>query len=357
MTGAEGADIGSAEGDRASQSIDALTPGTLLDERPRPWVLPLRIAISSGLLLFLFWSVRDDFSWSSLVPEWSPTTLAWLGGSVVLLLVGFFLSTLRWQQVLVALDLHERLRRLFSHFLAGQFLSAFLPGTVGGDVLRMSRLTRDVGTGPGSFASVVLERLTGWIVLPTITFLGFLLNPGLRHLGAETRIALAIAAATLVGLALVLYAVDHPKLGGRFAESEGWRRFAGAVHLGFSRLRHHPRVAATVLAVGFVYGMSVVLAALMAAKALGIDDLGITAMMAFLPVVLMAQVLPISIGGLGVREFALVFFLGAIGVSEDQALALGLLLYVLTLLTSLAGAPAFAVGGGRSPSPTAEAVA
>ena len=78
--------------------------------------------------------------------------------------------------------------------------------------------------------------------------------------------------------------------------------------------------------------------------------LGFTALMAFFPAVLIAQVLPISIGGLGVREFALVFFLGAVGVGKEQALALGLLFYILTLVASLTGAPAFAVGG-RFPEP------
>jgi uncharacterized membrane protein YbhN (UPF0104 family) len=267
-----------------------------------------------------------------------------LVGAVLVLFLGFFLSTVRWQQVLVALDVHGRLRRLFSHFLAGQFISAFLPGTVGGDVVRMTRLTRDTHNGPISFASVVLERLTGWIVLPLITLLGFLVNPTLRHLG-PTRAAVTIAVGTLVGLIVVLVAVDHPKLGGRFADSEGWRRFAGAVHLGVGKLRRRPTAALSVVGVGFVYQMSLVLAALMAARALGIDNLGFTALMAFFPAVLIAQVLPISIGGLGVREFALVFFLGAVGVGKEQALALGLLFYILTLAASLTGAPSFAIGG------------
>jgi uncharacterized membrane protein YbhN (UPF0104 family) len=208
----------------------------------------------------------------------------------------------------------------------------------------MTRLTRDTHNGPVSFASVVLERLTGWIVLPLITLLGLLVNPTLRHLG-PTRAALTIAIATLVALVAVLVAVDHPKLGGRFAESEGWRRFAGAVHLGVGKLRRRPSAALSVIGVGFVYQMSLVLAVLMAAKALGIAGLGFTALMAFFPAVLIAQVLPISIGGLGVREFALVFFLGAVGVGKEQALALGLLFYILTLVASLTGAPAFAVGG------------
>ncbi|MDZ7732678.1 MAG: lysylphosphatidylglycerol synthase transmembrane domain-containing protein [Acidimicrobiia bacterium] len=127
----------------------------------------------------LFWQVRDEFTWSQLVPEWTPEAWLWLLGAGAVMFLGFFLSTVRWQQVLASRSRRAvRIRRLFSHFLAGQFISAFLPGTVGGDVVRMTRLTRDTGTGPTSFASVVLERLTGWIVLPVLTFARLPHEPG-----------------------------------------------------------------------------------------------------------------------------------------------------------------------------------
>jgi uncharacterized membrane protein YbhN (UPF0104 family) len=83
----------------------------------------------------------------------------------------------------------------------------------------------------------------------------------------------------------------------------------------------------------------------MAARALELPaDVGPTALLAFVPAVLIAQVLPISISGLGVREGLFVLFLQPLGVPQSQAIALGLLLYVLNLVVSLAGAPAFAVG-------------
>jgi glycosyltransferase 2 family protein len=85
---------------------------------------------------------------------------------------------------------------------------------------------------------------------------------------------------------------------------------------------------------------------------------GLTALLAFFPAVAIAQVLPIGISGLGVREGAFVLFLGPLGVAAQDAIALGLLLYLLNLGVSLLGAPAFAVGGrlpaqdGALPSPT-----
>jgi hypothetical protein len=75
----------------------------------------------------------------------------------------------------------------------------------------------------------------------------------------------------------------------------------------------------------------------------------LTALLAFFPAVAIAQVLPIGISGLGVREGAFVLFLGPLGVASEEAIGLGLMLYLLNLGVSLLGAPAFAVGG-RVPS-------
>ena len=122
-------------------------------------------------------------------------------------------------------------------------------------------------------------------------------------------------------------------------------RFAGAVHLGVDRLRHQPAATANVLLVGFVYQLVLVMAAVAAARALGLEPAGLTALLAFFPAVAIAQVLPIGISGLGIREGAFVLFLGPLGVSSQDAVALGLLLYLLNLGVSLLGAPAFAVGG------------
>ena len=73
------------------------------------------------------------------------------------------------------------------------------------------------------------------------------------------------------------------------------------------------------------------------------------AVLAFVPAVAIAQVLPISLGGLGIREGALALLLHPLGVATGRAVAVGLVWYAMTLLVSLAGAPAFAVGGRPAP--------
>lgn len=325
-------------------------------ERPRGQVnrkqalsLALRIGLSAAMLAVLMWRV-PSFELSDVVPELTGRTIAWLGVATALTLGGLVLSALRWQRVLEVLGLQARLRRLISHYLAGQFVSNVLPTTIGGDVLRVARLARETGESPRTFASVVLERLTGWLVLPVISVAGFLVNPPLRGLGTASRVALGLAFATLLALGILLYAVADQRIGGRFAARDGWRRFAGAVHLGLDQLRRAPRAAVDVLLVGFAYQLVLVLAAVAAAQALGVRPAGLTALLAFFPAVAIAQVLPIGISGLGIREGAFVLFLAPLDVASHDAIALGLLLYLLNLGVSLLGAPAFAMGG-RVPRP------
>jgi hypothetical protein len=76
-------------------------------------------------------------------------------------------------------------------------------------------------------------------------------------------------------------------------------------------------------------------------------DLPVGAVLAFTPAVAMAQVVPISLSGLGIREGMLVLLLHPepLGVPTGRAIGIGLLWYLTMLLVSLLGAPAFAVGG------------
>ena len=288
---------------------------------------------------------------SSVIPVWSASTVAWLVGALALTVFAIVLSALRWQRVLAAIELPAKLGVLVNASLAGQFVSNFLPSTIGGDALRVTRLSASNGEAPASFASVVLDRMSGWLILPLLCLAGLVINPTLFHLGRASSAAVLISVFTLAGLAVVLFVAANPRLGGRLAGRATWLRFAGAVHLGLERLRRRPAAAAGVLATGFAYQLAIVAAVTLGARALGIQ-VGPTALLAFIPAVAIVQVLPFpTIGGLGVREGALILFLAPLGVPASQAIALGLLVYLMHLVASLLGAPAFAVGN-RSPRAT-----
>lgn len=333
------------------RALVALAEGVEPDPEPAPrrwWVLPLRLAVSAAMLAVLYVRI-PDFSWHELVPDWSTTAVVWLVVAVVLSAFAVALSAARWQRVLHGMGRPVPVRTLLPITFAGQFVSNVLPTTIGGDVLRVARLARRTGDSAEAFASVSLERLTGWLVLPLLSATAFALDPALRDLGRATSVALTIGAITLGGLIVILVAAGLPSLGGRLVADAGWRRFLGAVHLGLTRLRRRPADALGVVAAGVAFQGVLCVAAYAAARVAGID-VPVSALFAFYPAVLVAQVLPLGISGLGVREGAFVLFLEPLGVASEHAVALGLLLYLLNVVASLLGAPAFAAGSRRQSS-------
>ena len=306
----------------------------------RVW-LWVRVVLTVVMLAVLVPRLRS----AELFPDHGLRTVLWIAGAALLTVGAILLSTVRWQQMLHALELPSPLPPLLAHILAGLFVSNFLPTTVGGDVLRATRLSATNGHRKISAASVILERLTGFVALPVITLAALIVSPALLRLGTASHLALALSLGPLAALTLFLTLAVNPRLGTRLGASR-WLGLAMTVHLGLVRLRRHPALAVTIMVAALAYQLTAILVVWMAAHALGIS-VGWTAMMAFIPVVAIAQALPLSIGGLGLREGSLVLLLGPLGVADSQAVALGLLLYGINLAVSLLGAPAFLVGSRR----------
>ena len=304
----------------------------------------LRLLVSAVLLAFLVTKIPAG----SLEPKDTHAgTLVFFFAALAITLGGFVLSAWRWQRVLAVFDTHVPLRTLLSHYLAGQFVGNLLPSTIGGDVLRVSRASKTTGSSDVAFASVAIERLTGFVALPLLTLVGILIRPSLLDV-PHAWISVAIAGATVVALCVLLFIAGHPDLAGRFESHENWMRFVGAVHTGIARLRREPKRAAGVLVAAVSYQLSVVAAVWCAVHALGVS-VPDAAVLAFIPAVAVAQVIPLSLGGLGIREGMLVLLLNPLGVPPGKAIGVGLLWYGMTLLVSLLGAPAFAIGHRRDP--------
>jgi uncharacterized membrane protein YbhN (UPF0104 family) len=332
----------------------AVTP-TAPARRHNPWVRWGRLGVSAALLAILISKIDpDDF----VPPHRSlPGALAFLCTGILLMGLSFLVASWRWQRVLAVYDAHIPLRILTKHYLAGQFVGNALPSTVGGDVLRISRCSKDTGSTEVAFASVVLERLTGFVALPLLTFVGFLARPDLFET-SRSWIAIATAVGSLLVLVVILVLAASPRLAGRFVHRANWTRFIGIVHVGVDRLRHDPRDAVAALAAAVAYQLTVVASVYCAVHTIGLT-IPNGAVFAYIPAVAMVQVLPISVGGLGVREGMLALLLHPLGVPTGQAVALGLLWYAMTIIVSLLGAPAFAIGhhGGHAGHQAATATA
>src|SRR3954447_27065094 len=99
--------------------------------------MALRITVSAAMLAYLL----SRFDLATLLPAGHWSTVPWVAAGVGAMLVALVLSAVRWQRVLTVLDLPTDLPPLVSYSLAGLFVANFLPSTIGGDVLRVIRLS------------------------------------------------------------------------------------------------------------------------------------------------------------------------------------------------------------------------
>ena len=125
----------------------------------------------------------------------------------------------------------------------------------------------------------------------SITLVALIGNPTLLHMGTATHLALSLSLGTLAVLVVILLVAGNTRLGARLAGHANWLGFLGAVHLGIDRMRRHPGEAASVLVTAFAYQLTIVFAALDCGPRPRAQH-GLVAM-AFVPIVAIAQVLPV----------------------------------------------------------------
>lgn len=306
----------------------------------------VRLVASVSLLGLLFWRL-PDVSLDDVVPELTAAAAGWVALAIAVHVAAYGLQTARWQTVSTTMGIHLPFRRMLSHLLAGEFVSNALPTSFGGDVVRVVRQGQDSGDYADAFAATALERLTGWLVLPLLSTIALVAVPSFRELGTATTVAVLTNLITVVALAVILWAAGHERGGGRLIGSGGWRRYLAAVHLGIIAFRHQPMRVAAVLAAGLGFQFLQCVSVYACARALQLPQVTLLAAMAFFPPTAVLQNLPLALGGLGVREAAFVLFFGALGVSDASAIALGLLVYLVFIAASLAGAPSFVVAARR----------
>jgi glycosyltransferase 2 family protein len=246
----------------------------------------------------------------------------------------------RWQQLLEARGIHDRLSWLTRAYFVAYTAGQLLPTAVGGDAVRIYETARrHTGRGGDVAGSVLLERALGGAATLALAAVGFLLAIGRYPVGPYLWIEGAFVIATVI-LAVALFsrrvrpllAKTVPLL--RLIRLE---RPIRAAYEGIHAYRDHPGLLFGVFSLTLVVQAIRVLAIWLAGLAVGVD-LSPRPYYVMGPLLFLVLLVPFSVNGIAVRETFFVSFLGRLGVDPDKAFATGFLFFVVTLCLSLPGA-------------------
>jgi glycosyltransferase 2 family protein len=283
----------------------------------------IKILVSAGLILYiLLYQVELVELWSALTQAMiAPLVLA-----AILMVTSIAIRSLRWQVVLRALDIQVPLNRLVHLYFIGGFFNLFLPTGMGGDAIKMARLAQTTGRAPESIGVTLVERATGLWVLFVLALLALPFSYDLLPVAWIVPIS-TIALVGVVAGWLMMATPLLPWLGSkiRLPGQAALERFYRSVSLlGYKAL-------GLACLVSLVFNLSLIWVMALISQSLGLD-LPVGLFFLFTPVISFSLTLPISVGGLGVREQTFILLFAAAGVTAATATAMSLLFYILTTL-------------------------
>ncbi len=293
--------------------------------------ITLKILISSAFIWYLVRDIDLDSAQSRL----QDINLVLLLIGIVIFLFQIILGGLRWCAVSNAIYAPIDFVNSLRIFYIGMFFNQALPGGTGGDAVRVYLAYKGGLKVRGAINGVMLERLfavIGLVLLVDMT--QPFLNAQIDTKAADWFLfsAILLTLGTLAGLTFIIF-------GGRFFKDlNHWRIIRGLSYLSADTglVLFKLRNILPITALGLLTHINLSICVFFLAQSLGLGIRFVDCLI-LVPPVLLITVIPISIGGWGIRELAMVSAFGLIDVPNEGALVLSILVGFVGLGVSLPG--------------------
>ena len=301
-------------------------------------LLVTRIVISASLIAFLIKTQIKAFSDIIEILKSSDKVLLLLSFSTHAL--GTYITAFRWKALLNTQKVKLSTSTLSATVLVGSFFNNFLPTSIGGDVFRTYDVSKKAKIPLGTSASVILvERFSGVvsaaIYAVVALFLGF---TTIGHRSVIIPIVIFFVVTVILAILIINpYLFRLGKISGKFKFMRKLTEKLSNVYNTLASFKKYKVVLIEVLIFSFLLQFTVILNWYLAAMALGIN-LTLTSFIFIVPVVAVIAMIPISIGGIGLRENSLAFIMVAMGVNNEKAALCSLIiLFMLIIMGGVGG--------------------
>ncbi len=293
------------------------------------------LLVTGGAVAYILFKIDLGKTWDILRAA-SPW---WIALSAVLTLITVPPMAWRWQLLLAARGVSERLLWLTRTYFVSYAVGQVLPTSVGGDASRIFETSR---RHPGQITpitgSVLLERSIGGAVTLTLAGVGLLLAIGRYPIGPYLWIEVLFVVATLAAGFIFFSRSVRRRLAFLFPHARRFRLEvpARAVYDGIHGYRDHVGTLLGVSLITTAAQLTRIVAIYASGRAVGIH-LSLLPYVVLGPLLFLVMLVPFTVNGIGVREAFFVSFLGKLGVPADDAFACGFLFFLMTILLAVPG--------------------
>jgi len=302
-----------------------------------------RIVVSVGLVAYLIKSQFKDFK--TILDMIKTVNIPLLLAAASIHIFGVWISAVRWQLILKTQGIRISQGYLSSSFLIGSFFNNVLPTSVGGDIFRSLDIANKAKISVGKSASVlVIDRFAGVVSAALYAVIALFL--GFTSIGTTSYvipIAIFFAICIILGFLILNPSILRlNKIVRKIKFLSKIREKLIEVYHTFLSFKKYKLALFEALLCSIALHFGVICNYYLAARSLGIN-LSLASFIFIVPVVATIVMLPIAIGGTGLRENALVFFMVALGAQNEKAAMTSLVLFAMLLVLGIIGGIIYAV--------------
>ena len=258
--------------------------------------------------------------------------------ALAVLCAGHFLCVFRWRMLMRPVLPALPLKDLWQIYFIGVFFNLAFPTAVGGDLVKMYYAGRPSGRFAQSFAATFLDRDLGMLAMMVLACVAELVRP-IYLPGLPVRFVIW---SIFFGLIFANIAIFTPPLQRFFTRMihrmhlPGMAARVEALSGTFRVMAKNWTVLVNSFAVSLVNQLLAVLMSWVLSKALRLN-VSFFDFLIIVPVVMLFSMIPVSLNGMGLREYAFVNLLAPVGIAREFSVALGLTLSALTFLSGIPG--------------------
>jgi uncharacterized protein (TIRG00374 family) len=297
--------------------------------------IAVKITVTSALFAWVLFNVDT----ASLEKILFTTKISYIVSAALIHGLSFIILSVRWWLLYNTHEPQCNYRDIASSYYLGLFFNNFLPTSMGGDLVRFFHLYSAGFNSHLLISSTFLDRVIGLFSIILMGLLSIFFIPKLNLSDETYQLVIILTLLIPIGVLFLLskYTVQIiNKLPTRLAANK-ISEYIVKLLLTFSEYKKKWRQLAKALLLSFLAQSLIILCYIMISLGLNIQ-LPISTYFAIVPLIFLATSIPLSVGGLGIRESVIVYLFTYFGTGTQPAIALSLIYFTIISALTLPGA-------------------
>ena len=263
--------------------------------------------------------------------------------SILTFAISNLLGSVQWYLLLKSKNVKLPLIKVMSYYHVGLFFNNFLIGYIGGDAFRIYDIHKSSGDTTSALTTVFFDRFIGFFAMTALAmFVSLLLLQRFSSLALFS----AIAAILLCWILLFVFLFRE-----NMARKLAWifkpllpkmvQNRIKDLYFGLNQFRHNKGLLFRILLIALCVQALRVLTHFWAARSIGVE-IELSYFYIFIPIIAILASLPISLGGIGIREQSGVALFARVGISSAEVVAFEFLAYIVGIVATIPGGIIFA---------------